>query len=81
MIQAAVDNNVALEINATAACRTSDSFAWRSRWEPRFTFGTNNFDDKPIDMTRCFESIDLYGLKSSDMYVPAPREIVPRLNR
>ena len=43
----------------------------------KFSFGTNNFDDRPIDMTRCFEAIDRYGLTEDDMYVPdAKQEIM-----
>ena len=36
----------------------------------KFTFGSNNFDDRPHDMSRCLNAIDKYGLKKADMYVP-----------
>ena len=39
----------------------------------KFTFGSNNFDDRPIDMTRCLEAISRYGLTKDDMFVPEPR--------
>lgn len=38
----------------------------------KFTFGSNNFHDLPIDMTRCFEAVDLYDLGKADMYVSTP---------
>jgi hypothetical protein len=36
----------------------------------KFTFGSNNFNDVPIDMSRCFEAIKKHGLTKNDMYVP-----------
>ena len=36
----------------------------------KFSFGSNNFDDKPIDMTRCFEVIDKYGFTKDDIFLP-----------
>ena len=39
----------------------------------KFSFGSNNFNDQPIDMSRCFEAIERFGLTKDDVHVPAPR--------
>ena len=36
----------------------------------KFSFGSNNFDDRPINMDRCFQAIKRHGLTKQDMYVP-----------
>ena len=70
VIEAAVDNHVALEINAQSGLPHDRFIRMAKALGARFTFGANNSDDKPIAMTRCFEAIDLYGLKNDEMYVP-----------
>jgi 3-keto-disaccharide hydrolase len=74
VIEAAVKNNVALEINARSGLPHDRFLRMARKMGATFSFGTNNFDDKPIDMTRCFEAIDRYGLKKKDIYVPGPKE-------
>lgn len=72
IIQAAIDNGVALEINAGGL--PHDRFIRLAKqMGAKFSFGSNNFDDKPIDMTRCLESIERFDLTKDDMYVPARR--------
>jgi len=71
VIRAAIDNHVALEINARSGLPHGRFIRMAKRMGAKFTFGSNNFDDKPIDMSRCFEAIDRYGLTKDDMYVPA----------
>ena len=73
IIQAAIDNHVALEINASSDCPSERFIRMAKKMGAKFTFGSNNFDDRPIDMTRCFEAIDRYGLTKNDMYVPEPK--------
>ena len=70
IIQAAIDNEVALEINARSALPSDRFIRMAKRMGAKFSFGSNNFDAQPIDMTRCFEAIDLYGLQKNDIYVP-----------
>ena len=70
VIAAAVKNNVALEINARSGLPHDRFIRMAKEMGARFTFGTNNFDDKPIDMTRCFDAIQRYDLEKKDMYVP-----------
>ena len=73
VIQAAIDNAVALEINARSEWPHDRFIKMAKRMGAKFTFGSNNFDDKPIDMTRCFEAIERYQLTKGDFYVPAPK--------
>ena len=73
VIQAAIDNNVALEINAGSGYPRERFIRMAKKMGAKFTFGSNNFDDKPHDMTRCFESIEQYDLTKADMYVPSPK--------
>ncbi|MBC8874081.1 MAG: DUF1080 domain-containing protein [Planctomycetes bacterium] len=73
IIQAAIDNNVALEINARSGLPRDNFIRMAKKMGTKFTFGSNNFDDRPIDMTRCFEAVERYGLTKKDMYVPAPK--------
>ena len=72
VIEAAVKNNVALEINARSGLPHDRFIRMAKEMGAKFSFGTNNFDDKPIDMTRCFNAIDRYHLQKKDMYVPVP---------
>ena len=74
VIKAAMDNRVGLEINDTSGLPYDRFLRMAKRMGAKFTCGSNNFDDRPIDMTRCFEAIDRYRLRKGDMYVPAPRD-------
>ena len=69
VIQAALDNHVALEINASSPWPHERFIRMAKRMGAKFTFGSNNFDDKPINMSRCVEAIDRYGLKPDDLFV------------
>ncbi len=73
IIRAAIDNHVALEINAQSGLPHERFIRMAKKMGAKFTFGSNNSDDRPIDMSRCFEAIDRYGLTRKDMYVPAPK--------
>lgn len=72
VIAAAIKNNVALEINARSGLPHDRFIRMAKEMGAKFSFGTNNFDDKPIDMSRCFEAIERYGLQKKDIYVPSP---------
>jgi len=71
IIRAAIENRVALEINARSGLPHDRFLRMAKRMGAKFTFGSNNHDDRPIDMSRCLEAIDRYGLTQDDMYVPA----------
>ncbi len=70
VIQAALDNQVALEINAASPWPHDRFIRMAKSMGAKFTFGSNNFDDKPINMQRCLEAIARYGLTAEDLYVP-----------
>lgn len=72
VIQAAIDNRVALEINARSGLPHPRFIRMAKKMGAKFTFGTNNFHDRPIDMSRCFEAIERYDLRKQDMWVPGP---------
>jgi hypothetical protein len=72
VIEAANKNAVALEINAGSGYPSDRFIRMAKRMGAKFTFGSNNFNDKPIDMSRCLDAIAEYGLSKDDMYVPAP---------
>ncbi len=71
VIQAAIDNHVALEINARSGLPHPRFIRLAKQMGANFSFGSNNFDDRPISMARYFEAIDRYGLTKDDMLVPA----------
>jgi len=73
VIRAAIDNDVALEINARSGYPSERFIRLAKKMGAKFTFGTNNFDGKPIDMSRCLEAIGKYDLGKDDLFVPASR--------
>ena len=66
-------STIAWHWKSTPAADTRETalFAW-PKMGAKFTFGSNNFDDRPIDMSRCLEAIEKYDLSPNDMYVPNP---------
>jgi hypothetical protein len=80
IIQAAIDNHVALEINAKSGLPHDRFLRMAKEMGAKFSFGSNNMDDRPIDMSRCFEAIEQYGLSEQDMYVPRSRSKTPTIS-
>jgi histidinol phosphatase-like PHP family hydrolase len=74
IIDAAVANNVALEINGKSGLPSDRFIRLAKQAGAKFSFGSNNFNDQPTDMTRCFEAIEQFQLTKDDMYVPQPRD-------
>lgn len=70
IIKAAIANKVALEINARSGLPKDRFIRMAKAMGATFSFGSNNFLSDPIDMSRCVEAVNRYGLKKSDMYVP-----------
>jgi len=70
VIEAAVRNNVALEINARSGLPHERFIRLAKKLGAKFSFGTNNFDDRPISLARCIEAVRRYGLKPEDMFLP-----------
>lgn len=73
IIQAAIDNDVALEINADSGLPHERFIRLAKRMGAKFSFGTNNFDDRPISLRRCFEAIERYELTKNDLYAPSAK--------
>ena len=73
VIEAAIENSVALEINASSGYPRERFLRLAKEMGAKFSFGTNNFDDKPIDMSRCLEAIRKFDLGKDDLFVPAER--------
>jgi len=73
IIRAAIENNVALEINAGSGLPPDRFISMARDMGARFTFGSNNFTDKPTDMKRCYEAIERHGLTREHMYIPERR--------
>lgn len=73
IVRAAVDRGVALEINASSGYPPLKFLQLAKEMGAKFSLGTNNFDDKPIDMHRCFEMIEALGLRFADMFLPRPK--------
>ena len=72
VIQAAIDNHVALEINARSGYPHPRFIKLAREMDASFSFGSNNFDDKHHDMSRCMEAIAKYGLSKKNLYVAEP---------
>jgi hypothetical protein len=65
-----------LEINATSGLPSDRFIRMAKQMGAKFTFGTNNFDDRRFNLSRYFEAIDNYGLTKNDMYVPVPNTAI-----
>jgi hypothetical protein len=71
VIEAALDNHVALEINASSPWPHDRFIRMAKAMGAKFTFGSNNFDDKPINMQRCLEAVARYDLTAKELWVPS----------
>jgi hypothetical protein len=70
LIAKAVEKGVALEIQAGSAYPKPAFLKLAKSMGARFTFGSNNFDDKTKDLSRWFEAIELLDLTPADLAVP-----------
>ncbi len=69
IIQAAIDNHVALEINANSGYPRPRFIRLAKEMGATFSFGSNNFDLTPHNMSRCLQAIGEYSLDKSNLYV------------
>jgi hypothetical protein len=76
VIAKAVEKGIALEIQAGSAYPQARFLKLAKEMGAKFSFGSNNFDDKTKSLTRWFESMETFDLKTAD--VPAPKR--PALN-
>ncbi|MBT3378862.1 MAG: hypothetical protein HN742_18175 [Lentisphaerae bacterium] len=71
VIQAALDSQVALEIQARSQYPSDHFIRMAKSMGAVFSFGSNNFHDNPIDMSRCVSAVETFSLTPGDLYVPA----------
>ncbi|MDR1385369.1 MAG: DUF1080 domain-containing protein [Planctomycetaceae bacterium] len=67
LIDAAVKNNVAFEIQAGSAFPSDKFIEIAKAKRAKFTIGRNNHFDKMIDLTNCFEKLQKHQLAEKDM--------------
>ena len=70
IIAAGIKNNVAFEINAQTDYASERFIRLAKEMGAKFTVGSNNKDDRVIDMARCRKLVEKCGLKQEDMFVP-----------
>ncbi len=71
IIEKAVKNNIALEIQAGSPYPNPAFLKLAKAMGAKFSFGTNNFDPKPKDLSRWFEAITLLDLHAEDLWTPS----------
>ncbi len=71
IIQRAVAEGIALEIQATSEYPHDRFIGMAKDMGAVFSLGTNNFDDIPIDMKRCHDVVARFGLRAGDLYRPS----------
>ena len=72
LIAKAVEKGVALEIQAGSAYPKPAFLKIAKAMGAKFSFGSNNFDDKTKDLSRWFEAITLLNLQPADLWQPKP---------
>lgn len=73
LIETAVKRGIALEINAGKY--PPEKFIRLAReLGAKFTLGTNNFDDRPISLARCFDMIDRVQLQGRNFLLLRPKD-------
>lgn len=73
VIAKAVSKGVALEIQAGSDFPKPAFLRLARAMGAKFSFGSNNFDDKTKDLSRWFQAIALLELKPTDLWVPKAR--------
>ncbi|MGQ9505348.1 MAG: family 16 glycoside hydrolase [Thermogutta sp.] len=74
VIETAVKRGVALEVNATSGFPPERFIRLAKEMDAKFTLGTNNFNDQPISLARCFEMIDRVPLQGRDFLLLRPKD-------
>ena len=70
VIAKAVKNGVALEIQAESPYPRPKFLKLAKEMGAKFSFGTNNFDPSPKDLSRWLEAIVWLDLRSTDIWMP-----------
>jgi len=74
IIQYAVENNVAFEINSYYKVPSADFIRQAKAAGAKFSFGTNSRDDFAGTMEYALQLVKACQLDSSDIFVPSPKE-------
>ena len=74
LIAKAVGKGIALEIQAGSAYPKPAFLKLAKSMGAKFSFGTNNHDDKTKDLARWFEAIKLLDLQPADLAIPKKPE-------
>ncbi|MEI7911015.1 MAG: hypothetical protein WCK77_15370 [Verrucomicrobiota bacterium] len=77
IIAKAVSKGVALEIQAGSDFPKPDFLRLAKGMGAKFSFGTNNFDDKTKDLARWFQAIALLDLQPADLAAPKLATLPP----
>ena len=70
LIAKAVSKGIALEIQAGSDFPKPSFLKLAKSMGAKFSFGSNNFDDKAKDLTNWFKAIELLDLKPADLWSP-----------
>jgi len=70
VIQAAIENEVAIEISARLKMPNFDFIRLGKEMGVKFTFGTNNINSQLGHLEYCLEAIEECGLEPENMWVP-----------
>jgi hypothetical protein len=73
VIAKAVAKGIALEIQAESKFPKPAFLRLAKAMGAKFSFGTNNFNDKPKDLARWQEAIELLHLQPADLWTPPAR--------
>ncbi|MGN0845959.1 MAG: hypothetical protein ACI4RA_01075 [Kiritimatiellia bacterium] len=71
VIAKAVERGIAIEIQAGSPYPRPKFLKLAKEMGANFSFGTNNFDDKPKDLTHWLDAITWLDLKGDDIWTPA----------
>ena len=70
-IAKAIERGIAIEIQAGSPYPRPKFLLMAKKMGAKFSFGTNNFDAKPKDLSRWLEAIIWLDLQASDIWTPA----------
>lgn len=71
VIAKAVERGIAIEIQAESPYPRPKFLKLAKEMGAKFSFGTNNFDDRPKDLSRWLDAITWLDLKGDDVWTPA----------
>ena len=71
VISKAVARGIAIEVQAGSKFQTERFLKLAKKMGAKFSFGTNNFDPRPKDLSRWLEAIRLLDLHGDDIWTPA----------